>query len=133
MNTTPHPTHIHHHRAIRPAVLAVALVGTFGLTSCMGESANPPAHDIDPGWQCVADPAGGVRSTGTVTNHSSKTSFYVIDLEVKRGKEVVASGSVSVDGVESGETVRIDTLLDDGNVQFEGSACTVTNIERFKA
>ena len=131
MNTSPHRTRFH--RATRPALVAAAIVGTFGLTSCMGESANPPTHDIDPGWQCVADPVGGVRSTGTVTNHSSKTSFYVIDLAVQRGDAVLASGSVSVDGVEPGETVRIDTLLDDGDADFEGTACTVTNVERFKA
>jgi hypothetical protein len=133
MNTTPNPARARRWR--RRAVVVPAIVGALALTGCLDESANPPMHDVDAGWECIPDAGGGVRSVGTVTNHSSKTSFYVIDLAVEVGGDTWARGSASVDGVEPGETVRIDTLIDDDDdeIDLTDAECTVTSVDRFKA
>src|SRR5262245_28793005 len=115
MNTTHNLARF---RRWRRAAIVPAFVGALVLTGCLDESANPPMHDVDPGWECIPDAGGGVRSVGTVTNHSSKTSFYVIDLAVERGDDTLARSSASVDGVEPGETVRIDTLVDEDDVDL---------------
>jgi hypothetical protein len=112
--------------------LAGALLAGLALAACMDdESANPPLDDIDTGWACAPDPTGGVRAVGTVTNHSSTTSFYVIEIAIERGDEVLDEDSATIDEVAPGETARVDARVSD--LDGSGASCTVTGVERFKA
>jgi hypothetical protein len=66
-----------------------------------------------------------------VTNHSSTTSFYVIEIAIERGDEVLDEDSATIDEVAPGETARVDARVSD--LDGSGASCTVTGVERFKA
>jgi hypothetical protein len=113
------------------ALAALALPLALGLGACdPDESTNPPTDDVDPGWTCVEED-GLVRSTGTVTNHSSKASFYLVTVTFSSDGVRLDSATASVDGVESGATAELSASADlspSGDV-----SCVVSEVERFKA
>ena len=104
-----------------------ASVFAFG---CDDETSHPPRNDIDAGWTCDVR-TGFARSSGTITNHSSKSSFYMIDIAFRIDGETVAKRSASIDDVEPGETTRVESVASD--VHDPRVTCHVTNVERFKA
>lgn len=116
----------------RRAVLAGAalLSAVAALSACDGATSHPPADDIDPGWTCVAS-GDAVHAVGTITNHSSKTSFYVVDVEFRVGNEV-ALRSGSVDGVAPGQTVTVG-ITADGLHTPDDATCNVSEVTRLKA
>ena len=115
----------------RLALAALALPLAFGLGACdPDESSNPPQDDVDAGWTCVAED-GLVRSEGSVTNHSSKPSFYLVTVTFSSEGEQFGSATASVDGVESGATAQLAASAD---VTPAGDlSCVVSEVERFKA
>jgi len=123
MTTSPH--HI-------IAGIATALIACFGLSACEAdtETTHPPREDLDAGWTCAVD-SGVIRAGGTITNHSSKTSFYVIDTEFCLDGHVVDHTSASIDDVEPGETARVETVSSEA--VDDDVTCYVTSIDRFKA
>ncbi len=72
-----------------------------------------------------------MRAGGTLTNHSTKTSFYVIETEFRLDGHVVDHRSTSIDDVEPGETARVETVSSE--VVDDDVTCRVTSVERFKA
>ena len=97
---------------------------------CDDESTHPPRSDIDAGWTCAAQ-SGIARYGGTITNHSSKTSFYMIEIAFRVDGETVAKRSASVDEVGPGETTRVESVA--SGVDDPAVTCHVTGVERFKA
>jgi hypothetical protein len=97
--------------------------------ACTDESAHPPKNDVDSGWTCTTE--GGVaRTAGTITNHSSKTSFYQLDIEFRVDGQVVDERGASIDGVEPGETTRVEVVSDDAHGAV---TCHIADVARFKA
>ena len=90
-----------------------------------------PAHeDLDAGWTCNVED-GLVRASGTITNHSSKSSFYILETEFRLDGHVVDRRSASVDDLEPGRTARVETASSD--VVDDKVTCHVAIVERFKA
>ena len=112
------------------ALAAGALVACFALSACEvdAETAHPPRDDLA-GWSCDVG-RDLVRARGTIINHSSKASFYIVDTEFRLDGRLVDHRSTSIDDVEPGETARFETSSDviDDNV-----TCLVTSVERFEA
>jgi hypothetical protein len=122
MNTSPH--HV-------ISGIAVAVIACFTFSACETGSATHPAHDdLDAGWTCDVD-ADVVRASGTITNHSSKTSFYIVETEFRLDGAVIDHRSASIDDVEPGETARVVTVSSD--VVDDDVTCHVTSVDRFKA
>jgi hypothetical protein len=111
---------------------AVALVACFTLSACEvdAETSHPPREDVDAGWTCSVDD-DVVRARGTITNHSTKASFYIVETEFRLDGHVVDHRTASVDDVEPGETARVETVSSD--VVDDGVTCHVTSVDRFKA
>ena len=109
------------------ALLATAFAASMG--ACTDESAHPPRNDIDSSWSCTTED-GLARASGTITNHSSKTSFYQLDVEFRVDGETVDERGASVDGVDPGETTTVEVVSDEAHGDV---TCHVTNVERFKA
>jgi hypothetical protein len=129
--TSPHETQTKRLRNARRVLLGLAAITAGVLASgCDDESTNPPRNDIDAGWTCQVQD-GAARSGGTITNHSSKASFYMIDIAFRVEGETVAKRSASIDDVGPGETTRVEAVASD--VHDSKVTCHVTNVERFKA
>jgi hypothetical protein len=127
------PLHTQSKRAMtarRVLVGLAAMSATVLAVGCDDETTHPPRHDIDTGWTCGVQ-GGTARTGGTITNHSSKASFYMIEIDFRVSGETVAKRSASIDGVGPGETTRVETVASD--VHDPKVTCHVTNVERFKA
>ena len=107
-----------------------AVTASLFAVGCDDETTHPPRNDIDAGWTCDAQ-SGIARYGGTITNHSSKSSFYMIDIAFRVEGETVAKRSASVDDVGPGETTRVESVASD--VRAGKVTCHVTGVERFKA
>lgn len=140
---TVNTTHIHIHadsprqarptrRSRRRSLLAGAalLTALAAVAACDGATSHAPLDDVDPGWTCVAS-GDVVHAGGTITNNSSKTSFYVVSVEFRSGQEV-AQRSSSVDGVAPGQTVTVGVAADDLAATGDVS-CHVSDVTRLKA
>jgi hypothetical protein len=114
------------------AGVAVALLACFTLSACEDDNAttHPPGDDVDAGWTCQVDD-DVARASGTVTNHSSKTSFYIVETEFRVDGNLVDRRSATVDEVEPGETARIEMVS--SNVVGDDVTCALTRVDRFKA
>ena len=109
--------------------LAAVAAGAFAI-GCDDETSHPPRQDIDPGWTCDVQ-SGVAHYGGTITNHSSKSSFYMIEIAFRVEGVTVAKRSASVDGVSPGDTTRVESVASD--VHDPKLTCHVTGVERFKA
>ena len=113
------------------ALAALALPLVLGLSACdPDERTNPPQDDVDPGWTC-SDEGALVRSSGSVTNHSSKTSFYLVTVTFSSNGERLGSATTSVDDVDADETADLSVSAD--VVPAGDISCEVSEVERFKA
>ena len=72
-----------------------------------------------------------MRSTGSVTNHSSKASFYLVTVTFSSDGVRSDSATASVDGVESGATADLSASADVSPPATV--SCEVSEVERFKA
>ena len=66
-----------------------------------------------------------------MTNHSSKTSSYLLEVDFLVDGERVASRSTGIDEVDPGETTRVEAVasgIDDDDVR-----CKVAGVDRFKS
>ena len=134
--TTPHTltTNSNSRRWHLVTGTAVALIACFTLSACETEAeteaAHPPRNDVDAGWTCDVE-SDVVRASGTITNHSTKTSFYIIETEFRLDGVMVDHRSTGIDDVEPGETARVEAVSSD--VVDDDVTCHVTTVERFKA
>ena len=129
--TSPHETQPKHLLSGRRVLVGLAAITASVLAfGCDSETTHPPRNDIDTGWTCQIHD-GVARTGGTITNHSSKSSFYMIDIAFRVDGETVATRSASIDDVGPGETTRVESVASD--VHDPKVTCHVTNVERFKA
>jgi hypothetical protein len=120
-------THLHRWLAGSGLVLLAAA----GLGCSAESSTHPPMDDVDPPWTCQADDDGVVRAQGSVTNRSSKTSFYIVTVDFAVAGRSFDSVTETVDDVAPGETVEVEASAFDAP---DGKpACAVSDVERFKA
>jgi hypothetical protein len=127
-STSPSSTRAHRRSLTVAAGLLAALAA---LTACDGATTHPPLDDVDPGWVCdTTDDT--IRAVGTITNHSSQPSFYVVSVEFRAPDGEVAERSGSVDGVGPGETVTIGVTADDFVADGDVS-CHVSDVTRLRA
>ena len=109
----------------------LALLALTGLGCDAENTAHPPMDDVDPVWSCHAGVDGVVRAQGSVTNRSSKPSFYLVTVDFAVGGRSFQSVTESIDDVEPGETVEVEASVLDAP---EGEpACFVSDVDRFKA
>ena len=68
-------------------------------------SEHPPQKDISvDDMTCTTDRLGNMQASGTVTNHSSKTSLYSITISFRRNGAEVATGADFLPSVNAGQT-----------------------------
>jgi hypothetical protein len=116
-------------RLLLPAALGlVVLAGTSCDLDDVGEgSAEHPADEDVNDWACRNDADGDVHALGSVTNHSSGTSDYLITLDY--GDE--AETTTIVEEVDAGETRVVSTTVDDADER--ATDCDVVEVERFSS
>ena len=121
-----HTTRIH--RWLAGSGLALIALGGLG---CSGDSTTHAAvDDLDSNWSCTTE-SGVAKARGSVTNHSSEPSFYIVTVDFRAEGRRFESTAHSRDGVAPGETADIEVAVADapaGDVE-----CAVRDIERFKA
>lgn len=110
---------------------AVALITCFSLSACedANNSAHPPREDLDSGWTCHVE-GDVVRASGTITNHTSKPSFYVVETEFRFDGHAVDHRSATIDELAPGHTARVETVS--SHMVDDGVTCHVS-VDRFKA
>src|SRR4051812_32260045 len=117
-------------RTIRRSLAIAALVGVgvLGSTACDVEH----REDVDPALHCGLDAQGHAQATGTVTNHSSKSSTYFIEVQFSVGNHALRADSTAVDAVEPNTTVAFEATVFDA-VPEGLLECHVVSVTRVKA
>src|SRR5688500_10815243 len=91
-------------------VLLGPLVALLGACSDPSEAG---LEDVDPGITCATPTDGVVQATGSLTNHSSATSSYVVDIEFFVSGRSVDVRTAVVAEVPPGGTVPVEAVLRD--------------------
>jgi hypothetical protein len=88
-------------------------------------------EDVDPEIACASATDGVVRATGSLTNHSSSTSSYFVDIEFFVGDRSIDTRTAVVEGVAPGDTVPVEVTVRDAP---PGPArCELVSADRMKA
>jgi len=114
-------------RSQRIGVLLVAGVALFAGASCT--SSKSAKNDVKI-TSCQADPGGGKpTASGTIVNHSSKTSRYSIHVKFyDKSGNAVGDGLSAVASVDANETAKWDTT---GTVNAKGPVtCKLDSVTR---
>lgn len=99
--------------------------------SISDNSTNPPQADLNGDTECVLGTLGWVTAQGTLTNHSSKTSSYMVQVSFNDEAGVrFAEAPTFHNDVRAGETVRWDASAPQGAPAGMWT-CEVVSIERF--
>ncbi|HEY5153231.1 MAG TPA: hypothetical protein VIJ47_00760, partial [Acidimicrobiales bacterium] len=90
---------------------------------------NPPQKDISADdMTCTTNSSGNMEASGTVTNHSSKTSLYSITISFRRNGTEVATGADFLPSVNAGQTGK---WVANSGVEANGSfSCKIVEIDR---
>lgn len=100
-----------------------------GIATSSNNTSHPPQADVDEGWKCTSDDVG-MKATGTVTNHSSKTSTYTIHFDFTDSTTGVRAGDAEaiVNEVQSGQTASFEaTSFTNASGSFK---CALTSVDR---
>jgi hypothetical protein len=90
---------------------------------------HPPPADINGEPDCTTDPALGPVARGTLTNHSSELSGYMISVDFEDGAGTrVAEGTAFVNNVQPNQTANWEASSLEPDVQFE--TCEIVSVER---
>jgi len=121
----------------RPAIRRTLgfLAATAGAVAVLGGcstdvTAHPPDADVPEPLSCEIAADGALRATGDVTNHSSKASFYLIEVAFTDEGTVLEQRMVTVDSVEPGSTVGFEAVLPDAP---RGADCRLDGVDRLAA
>jgi len=102
-------------------------------SNSFGFNANhPPQDDVFPdAMKCTTDSDGNMQATGTLTNHSSETSFYIITVVFKQNGAQVSDGVDTVSNVDAGgdATWTVNTATPAGT----SFSCRISEVERSSA
>ena len=122
-------THSPRRRSRVQRLLAAGLLALgVGLTAACDTD---QAEDLNPALACHRD-HGKLYANGSVTNHSSQSSTYLIEIGFAVAGTRVNSSDAYADEVRPGETAPIETSVHaparDGDV-----SCWVISVDRFHA
>ena len=128
-----------------PILLAVAL-GSFAVAAWGGSSSggapgegsgdHPAAADVAITKCAVAkNPFEGPKATLSVTNHSSKSSNYLITIafDSPDGTRQLDTGDASVDNLGPGQQTTTTALSLKSGLRKKKFVCKVTDVTRFSA
>ena len=109
----------------------LALLAAVSLGCSAENTAHPPTDDI--GRLVGVRDRNRRRASrpGTVTNHSSKPSFYLVTVDFALDGHSFDSATTTADGVAPGETVRLEASISDPPAGDHD--CFVSDIDRYKA
>jgi hypothetical protein len=101
-----------------------------GIETDSGNTENPPPEDIDAGWECTIDRVGWSTAQGTLTNHSSGMSNYMVEVSFTDSARVhYASGTAFVNNVAAGAQGEWEAnSLTDAR---PGTTCTIVSVDRY--
>ena len=90
---------------------------------------HPPQKDISADdMSCTTDSSGDMKASGTLTNHSSKTSLYSITISFRQNGNEIATGADFLPSVDAGETADWTAL---SSVEANGTfTCRIVEIDR---
>ena len=126
--STPSPSTT---ESLPPDVTTTAPPATSIPESISDNTTNPPQADLNGDTECVLDTLGWVTAQGTLTNHSSETSSYMIQASFNDEAGVrFAEASAFHSDVRAGETVRWDATAPRGAPPGPWT-CEIVSIERF--
>ena len=90
---------------------------------------NPPQKDISADdMTCTTDSSGNMKASGTVTNHSSKTSLYSITISFRQNGNEIGTGADFLPSVDAGQTA--DWAANSGVVADGTFTCKIVEIDR---
>lgn len=105
-------------------------VNTGGVASGSKNETNPPQDDVTIS-KCEVDPLLKLpKASGTIVNHSSKPSNYIVHLEFNQGATRVAEGYEAANEVAAGQTVNWDAT-GDKQVTSGAVTCKTISVERY--
>jgi hypothetical protein len=118
------------HRFLTAAGLGLAVVA--GASACSTQNtAHRPIDDVNTGWTCQTGADGFARSVGSVTNHSSKPSFYLLTVEFGVDGRLAKRATGSLEELAPGATARLEVVGD--QVPAGELSCRVAEVERLRA
>jgi hypothetical protein len=110
----------------------LGLVVAAGASACSTQNtAHRPIDDVNTGWTCQTGADGITRSAGSVTNHSSKPSFYLLTVEFGVDGRPATRATGSLEELAPGATGRLEVAAD--QVPSGPLSCRVAEIERLRA
>lgn len=103
-----------------------------GPETASGNTSNPPQADLNSDIECVTDATTGwVSANGTLTNHSSETSSYMISVSFNDASGTRFEESTAFNNdVRSGETA-VWNAAGINEAPGDGWTCAVVSVERF--
>lgn len=97
-----------------------------------GNEENPPPEDLDGEPTCTTEAGLGPVARGSLTNHSSELSGYLISVGfLDAAGTRVAEGTTAVNNVQPDQTANWEAPAFAPDVQF--ATCEVVSIERLAA
>jgi hypothetical protein len=95
---------------------------------------HPPPDDVD-SLDCRQDGALGAAAEGELTNHTGKSSNYVITVSFSRRSDsvVYAQGAAWLTNIAPGQRATWSAQSFHPDVPDGGAACAITRVERFAA
>ena len=102
--------------------------GGDGIETNSGNDENPPPADINDDVTCSTEQFVGPKASGTLTNHSSQLSGYMISVGfLDEAGTRVAEGTAFVNNVRAQQTATWEAVAFD-DVPYE--TCEVVSVER---
>jgi hypothetical protein len=102
-----------------------------GIDTKSNNDTHAPPNDIDKGWQCTTDELGFMTAKGTLTNHSSGESNYMIEVRFTDSAGTqIATGADFANNVAPGTkaTWEANSLK---KAPAGGSHCKITDVNRY--
>jgi hypothetical protein len=99
-----------------------------GVQTSSSNMAHPPQADVNPGWTLGSpDFADYATITGSVTNHSSKTSSYTLHFDLIGANGVRLDDTTAiVNEVQPGQTANFETMP----AHATGAHAVLTTVDR---
>jgi hypothetical protein len=107
---------------------------TAGALTNSTNSAHPPTADVAV-TACSADDLGDVDAKVVVTNHSSKTSNYLITIAMtsRDGATQIDTGNAVVNNLAPGQATAPQDAMGSQTAPAGGFACKVAQVDRYSS
>jgi hypothetical protein len=101
-----------------------------GIKSSSFNTTNPPQKDISAkDMTCTTDASGNMTASGQLTNHSSKSSSYLVEISFRQNGSEIGTASDLVLGVDAGKTGSWSATSTVG--ASGGFTCKIYSIDRW--